>query len=153
MTKKAPLTIERGALEPAACTCASLRRAARAVTQVYDEALRPSGLKATQFSLLATLARRGDQPLTRLAEALVMDRTTLTRNLKPLVGKGWVGVAQDGDQRVRRIALTHAGQEALERALPLWRDAQSRLVGRLGAKRWSGLLDDLKITVDAVRGG
>ena len=80
------------------CACANLRKATRAVTQVYDAALRPSGLKATQFTLLATLATLGDPPLTRLAEAMVKDRTTLTRNLKPLIAKGSVRVAE-GDVR------------------------------------------------------
>jgi DNA-binding MarR family transcriptional regulator len=142
----------RDTLDPAACTCTSLRKAARAVTQVYDEALRPSGIKATQFTLLATLVKCGDPPLTKLAEALVMDRTTLTRNLKPLLSKGWISTTRDQDQRVRRIALTETGRQVLDAALPLWRAAQSRLVGRLGPERWSGFLDDLSETVAAAQG-
>ncbi len=135
-----------------ACTCANLRKAARVVTQAYEAALQPTGLKATQFTLLATLSKRGDLPLTKLAEALVVDRTTLTRNLKPLVGKGFVGVGQDGDQRVRRISLTDAGKDILDEALPLWRKAQSRLVESLGRERWSGFLSDLTETVALVQG-
>ncbi len=152
MAKKT-LPIElRDAVDLTACTCANLRRAARVVTQSYDQALQPSGLKATQFTLLATLSNRGDLPLTRLAEALVMDRTTLTRNLKPLVGKGYVRVDRDQDQRVRRISLTDAGKVILDAALPLWRQSQSRLVESLGRARWSGLLDDLTETVALVQG-
>ncbi len=135
-----------------ACTCANLRKAARAVTQVYDKALRPSGLKVTQFTLLATLSNRGDLPLSRLAEALVMDRTTLTRNLKPLVGKGLVRIDQDADLRVRLISLTESGENCLGEALPHWRQAQSRLVEELGHERWSGFLDDLTETVARVQG-
>ena len=138
-------------MDPAACTCAALRQAARAVTQLYDGALRPAGLKATQFTLLATLAQTGGLPLTRLAAALVMDRTTLTRNLKPLLAKGLVRVDHGEDQRVRRIALTEAGKGALERAIPLWRTAQSRLVDALGPARWSGVLADLRETVALAR--
>lgn len=141
----------RGALDPASCTCANLRKAARAVTQAYDDALRPSGMKSTQFTLLAALAKLGDMPLTKLAEVLVMDRTTLTRNLKPLLGKGWVGATRDADQRVRRIALTGAGRQAHDTALPLWRSAQSRLVGRLGPERWSGFLGDLSEAIAATQ--
>ncbi len=140
------------ALDLTACTCANLRKAARVVTQAYEAALQPTGLKATQFTLLATLSKRGDLPLTKLAEALVVDRTTLTRNLKPLVGKGFVGVGQDEDQRVRSISLTDAGKDILDEALPLWRKAQSRLVESLGRERWSDFLSDLTETVALVQG-
>ena len=123
------------------------------VTQVYNAALRPVGLRATQFTLIATLAKSGDTPLTRLAEALVMDRTTLTRNLKPLVEKGLVRIEQDEDQRVRIIGLTDKGKTVLEDALPFWREVQSRLVDGLGQKRWSGLLEDLVTTVGVAQNG
>ena len=138
--------------ELTACTCANLRKASRAVTQVYDAALQPTGLKATQFTLLATLATLGDLPLTRLAEALVMDRTTLTRNLKPLVGKGLVDVARDDDQRVRRIGLTPSGRTAFDEALPHWRNAQSRFVEGLGQERLQNLLADIGGTVSIAQG-
>ncbi|MDH3701139.1 MAG: MarR family winged helix-turn-helix transcriptional regulator [Alphaproteobacteria bacterium] len=121
------------------------------MTQAFDAALQPSGLRATQFTLLATLSRRGDLPLTRLAEALVMDRTTLTRNLKPLVAQDLIRVTQEKDARVRRISLTDHGNRVLNDALPRWQDAQSRLVGTLGQDRWSGLLDDLAATVVALQ--
>ncbi len=143
---------QRSAVDLTACTCANLRKAARVVTQVYDAALQPTGLKATQFTVLATLSRRGDLPLTRLAEALVMDRTTLTRNLKPLVAKQYVRIDQVEDQRVRRVSLTDAGRSRLDEALPIWREAQSGLVEALGRERWSGFLDDLTETIALVRG-
>ncbi len=152
MANNNPTNQHRDVLEPPACACANLRKAARAVTQVYDEALRPSGLKATQFTVLATLAKRGELPLTKLAEVLVMDRTTLTRNLKPLVAKGWVGTAEAEDQRVRRIALTDAGREVLGAALPLWRGAQAQLAEGLGPERLTELLDDLARTVAVTQG-
>ena len=123
------------------------------VTQVYDAALRPVGLRGTQFTLIATLAKSGDTPLTRLADALVMDRTTLTRNLKPLVEKGLVRIEQKEDQRVRMISITDEGKDILEDALPFWREAQSRFVDGLGQRRWSGLLDDLVTTIGVVQAG
>ena len=125
--------------------------AARAVTQTYDAMLQPSGLRATQFTLLAALATIGDAPLTQLADRLVMDRTTLTRNLKPLVGEGLVAIAADADRRIRRVHLTNAGRQAFETALPLWQRAQAGLVERFGQTRWAGLLDDLDAAVAAVQ--
>ena len=109
MTSNDPGPKRRSTTDVAACICANLRKAARVVTQTYDAALQSTGLKATQFTLLATLAKRGELPHTKLAEALVMDRTTLTRNLKPLVEQGCINVRHDEDQRVRRISLTGAG--------------------------------------------
>ncbi|MFB3150664.1 MAG: MarR family winged helix-turn-helix transcriptional regulator [Alphaproteobacteria bacterium] len=135
----------------AACTCANLRKAARVVTQAYDAALQPAGLKATQFTLLATLAERGDAPLTRLADALVMDRTTLTRNLKPLIRKGLIRIEHEEDQRVRKISLTEAGRRVFEDARGQWEQAQSWIVESLGQERWSGFLEDLMATVAVVR--
>ncbi len=152
MSKSTPPSNRSDTAELTACTCANLRKASRAVTQVYDAALQPTGLKATQFTLLATLATLGDLPLTRLAEALVMDRTTLTRNLKPLVGKGLVDVARDDDQRVRRIGLTPSGRTAFDEALPHWRNAQSRFVEGLGQERLQNLLADIGGTVSIAQG-
>ena len=134
------------------CTCANLRKAARVVTQAFDAALQPSGLKATQFTLLATLAAEGDVPLTRLAEALVMDRTTLTRNLKPLIRDGLVRIDHEDDRRVRKVVLTGPGRTALETARPQWEEAQARVHRALGQERWSGLLADLMATTESVRG-
>lgn len=133
------------------CSCANLRKAARAVTQSFDAALAPAGLKATQFTVLATVERLGEAPMTHLAEALVMDRTTLTRNLKPLERAGWLRLSEGEDRRVRRIALTRAGRALLNRARPLWQAAQGRVVEGLGEDRWSGLIDGLAATVALTR--
>src|SRR5438874_124217 len=102
------------------CMCASVRKAGRALTSLYDEMLAPSGLHATQFSLLAHLARAGEETLTRLADVRGMDRTTLTRNLAPLERDGFVTVRAGADRRTRVVAITDAGRAAMERALPLW---------------------------------
>ena len=107
------------------CYCFGLRRAARAITQHYDRHLRQAGLRATQFTLLATLAQTGPMPLNRLARRLGLERTTLTRNLRPLEAKGWLTVNVEEDRRVHRVAITPAGEKAAKDALPLWRKAQS----------------------------
>jgi DNA-binding MarR family transcriptional regulator len=138
-------------MDMAACTCANLRKAARVVTQAYETALQPTGLKATQFTLLATLAKRGDAPLTRLADSLVMDRTTLTRNLKPLVRRGLVHIEHEEDQRVRKVGLTERGNNVFEEARPRWEQVQTRIVESLGQARWSGFLDDLAATIAIVQ--
>ncbi|MES0403379.1 MAG: MarR family winged helix-turn-helix transcriptional regulator [Hyphomicrobium sp.] len=151
MSRSASKPERRNATNVAACTCANLRKAARVVTQRYDAALQPTGLKTTQFTLLATLTKRGDLPLTHLAEALVMDRTTLTRNLKPLVGKGFIRIENEQDQRVRKIKLTEKGSGAFKNALPHWAAVQSQIVAGLGLKRWSGFVDDLAAIVDEAR--
>lgn len=146
-----PMNKQPVAMDVAACTCANLRKATRVVTQAFDAALRPSGLKATQFTVLATLGSEGELPLTRLASALVMDRTTLTRNLKPLVRDGLVHIGQEADQRVRNVSLSAKGESVLAAARPCWEQAQSRVVDALGPTRWSGLLEDLKATVETGR--
>ena len=90
-------------------------------------------------------------PLTRLAEALVMDRTTLTRNLKPLERQRLIRIEQEADQRVRKVALTEAGARILKEAQPFWAQAQSQIHSKLGQHKWSSLLNNLSATIAAVR--
>ena len=138
------------ATEPTNCTCFGLRKAARAVTQMYDQALKPTGLRATQLSLLFSVERTGPRGMAELAEQLVMDRTTLTRNLKPLLDRGLLKSVEGSDRRRRPIAITAKGRAALAQALPYWREAQARMTGGLGRVRWGRLLGDLRDTVDLV---
>ena len=134
--------------ETSGCACLNLRGAARAVTQLYDEILKPSGLKATQFSVLATMASVGPASMTTISKALVMDRTTLTRNLKPLRDRGLVKeVTNSEDRRQRRISLTRAGKAALSKALPLWDQAQNQVITGIGPARWQGMLRLLDETI------
>ncbi len=128
------------------CTCANLRQTTRVVTQAYNDALRPVDLRATQFSVLANLTAPGEMPLSRLAQALVMDRTTLTRNLKPLIRRKLVRIEHEDDQRVRNVVLTDAGRKIFEDALPYWQQVQKHLLQELGQERWSGLIEDLNAT-------
>lgn len=135
---------------PANCTCFNLRKAARAVTQAYDEALKPTGLRATQVQLLSVVAAVGPAPITELAKTLVMDRTTLTRNLKPLIQNGLLEVTGSTDQRRRPIAITAQGSALLDQARPLWSRVQTRMVEGLGKDGWSDLLQKLNQTIRLV---
>jgi DNA-binding MarR family transcriptional regulator len=118
------------------CVCHKTRMAARVVTRAYDEALRPTGLRATQVSVLAAVGVRGAVSITSLADSLGMERTTLTRNLRPLEQKGYVQLAAEGRHRRRVLTLTSAGRSALFAALPLWEEAQRSLKQRLARQRW-----------------
>ncbi len=145
-------TTEASADEASGCVCFNFRKAARAVTQLYDATLEPSGLRATQFSLLTVLQIRRSVTISRLAREMVTDRTTLTRNLKPLEKRGLVTVvAGDKDRRTREVALTARGRKALATALPLWREAQSRAIGAVGRTRWKRLLSDFPPVVALVQ--
>ena len=132
------------------CVCFNLRKTTRAITQVYDVALRPTGLRVTQFSLLIATMMLESVTVTRLAEIGVMDRTTLTRNLKPLEKKGMIKVVPGDDQRTRVVTLTTRGQEILTKALPLWEKAQARVIKELGQERWNTLQRDLEEIVSLV---
>ncbi len=112
--------------ECTACLCFAARRAARAITQDFDRELRPSGLRATQFALLAFLITSGPAPVQQTAHFLGLDRTTLTRNLKPLTQEGLVHLRSGKDRRVTIIAITAEGRRKAELALPMWRTAQRR---------------------------
>ncbi|MHB0991940.1 MAG: MarR family winged helix-turn-helix transcriptional regulator [Burkholderiales bacterium] len=107
------------------CTCSALRRTSRAVTQHYEACFRGTGLRATQFTLLATLAQTGPQPLNALATMLGLERTTLSRNLALLEKKGYISKVTDTDQRVRRISITQKGETAALMALDAWKQAQA----------------------------
>jgi DNA-binding MarR family transcriptional regulator len=133
-----------GTEHAAACTCGRLRRAARALTQLYDDAMAPSELRITQFSLLRTLSRKGALRISDLATELLLDRTALSRNLDPLVARKFVAVTPGRDARTREVSLTPAGAAALETAGPYWKKAQAAVTRRLGATRLETLLQTLK---------
>ncbi len=130
------------------CACANLRRATRMVTQAYDAALRPVGLRATQFTMLSVLAKRGQIRQSIFADILGMDGTTLTRNLQPLLKNEWIQIDREEDQRVRLISITKPGRQVLDQAVPLWRQVQSQFVIGLGDEQWSGLLGTLAAAAD-----
>jgi DNA-binding MarR family transcriptional regulator len=136
------------ALPETPCTCAALRRTARRLTRTYDRALRPAGLRLTQYSVLANLARAagegGALTVTDLARRLAMDRTTLTRNLRPLEAAGWLRIGAGPDRRSRAVEITEEGRRLLVAARPLWQAAERtfrQALGREEAAELRRLLD------------
>jgi DNA-binding MarR family transcriptional regulator len=117
------------------CVCLNLRRAARAVSQIYDEALASSGIKITQFSLLRAVERNEPVAISALPEELDLDRTTMARNLGPLERDRLVTLAAGSDQRVTEVRLTAKGRAVVAKALPLWEDAQAQIRQRLAPGR------------------
>ena len=126
-----------------ACACGRLRRATRALTQLYDDTMASAGLRVTQFSLLRTLARDGALRISDLAARQLLDRTALSRNLDPLVEHGFVEVLKGHDARTREVALTRAGSCVLKRAEPRWAQAQKLVVERLGTAKLEALIATL----------
>ena len=116
--------------------CASVRRAARVITQMYDTALAPTGISAPQFGLLAAIQASDGLSQTDLAASMAMDRTTLVRNLKLMERDRLIQVVPGKDRRTRGVSLTGQGREALRRALPFWREVQTRVMAALGESRW-----------------
>jgi len=133
------------------CTCFNLRKAARAVTQLYDEFMRPTGLRATQFSLLTVIRIAGKISITALAQEAVMDRTTLKRNLELLEREGLVRIQPGDDARVREVSLTAAAQKKLAAALPYWTRAQNHVTRKLGPARSDQLLSNLSAAIGAAQ--
>lgn len=130
-----------------ACVCQALRSAARRISRRYEEALRPVGLTAGQFSVLAALLREDPVPLGALAGSLGMDRSTLTRDLQPLERRDLVAsAAGPDDRRVRFLRLTTAGRRLMRRALPLWQAAQRDARARFDPDSWP----ELRAWLDAV---
>lgn len=130
------------------CMCASLRRASRVLTQHYEEALRPTGLRATQFTLLQALALAGEVTQGDLGRMLAIDSTTLTRTLQIMSRHGWIAERRGEDRRERWVRLSRGGHDQLKRALPFWEKAQARVERQLGNKGWR----ELRNATDAVTG-
>src|SRR5271156_3599850 len=121
---------------PAACNCLALRQAARHVTQFYDEFLASAGLRSTQYSILARLQRRGPMTINALAAEMVMDRTTLGRNILPLERDGLVAVEQGSrDRRSKELRVTEAGEARFRAGTKGWGQAQRQFEKAFGAKR------------------
>jgi DNA-binding MarR family transcriptional regulator len=125
------------------CLCNVLRRASRAVSRLYDQELRGVGLRNTQFSLLSMLQRSGEVRQGDLGPLTVLDETTLTRALRPLVDRGWVTVRAGKDRRERLVSITGAGTAKLAKARPAWERAQKRLQSSLPRDVWENLMSIL----------
>jgi len=122
------------------CTCLAVRQAARHVTQFYDRRLASAGLRTTQFSILARLRRRGPMTINTLAEEMVMDRTTLGRNILPLERDGLIGIRPGRtDRRSKELRLTDVGLERLRAGYEGWKAAQREFAAAFGNERAAGL--------------
>jgi DNA-binding MarR family transcriptional regulator len=127
-----------------ACMCFNIRKTTRGLTAHYDRIISPSGLKATQLSLLMTVLLQEKANLTQLANMLGMDRTTLSRNIRLLEQKGMITVSSGADRREQCIDLTDKGREAVNLAIPLWEKAQAEVVDRFGEEWVQGFLTNLR---------
>src|ERR1700683_36816 len=124
------------AIETQDCNCFALRSAARHITQLYDQFLAPSGLRSTQFSVLAKLRRLGPLTINELAKVTVTDRTTLGRNIRPLQRDRWIRIASAAaDRRAKKLHLTKTGEQRLQAALKAWSQAQAKFETAFGPKR------------------
>ena len=132
-------------LSPRHCVSNNLQKTARAVSRLYAEEMRPAGLTRAQFPILSMLGTLGALPVSTLADRLYMERTTLTRHLKPLEDAALVDRPRSPDDaRIRLISITDAGRQKLEEARALWTHAQTRMIERFGADEWQALEDTLR---------
>ena len=126
------------------CASFNFRRAARAVTRFYDQALEPCGIRSTQFAILAGVAKTQPTAISALADLLVIDSSTLTRSLHLLKKEGLLTVSERARKRQRFLSLTPAGERMLAESLPVWRATQERFVQSLGAEYWTNFRGELE---------
>ena len=138
-------------IQIADCTAFNLRKASRVVSQLFDDALRDSGLRGGQFSIMSMILYHQPLPVKALADHLVMDRTTLTRNLKPLERDGLITIEPGSDRRVREVSVTNKGRDTLTRAYPRWKKAQAKMIEGMGDPSFQELLSSLRSTVQTVQ--
>jgi DNA-binding MarR family transcriptional regulator len=128
---------------PALCPAFNIRAASRVITQLFDEILKPTGLQITQFAVLVGVVSLDSPSISQLAKGLVMDRTTLTRNLKPLEKEGLIKITSGDDKRNHFVKITPKGKSAMEKTLPYWEKARTVVSEEFGQKHLDGLLKDL----------
>lgn len=126
------------------CAAFNFRRTARVVTRLYDLALAPSGIRATQFAILTAIAKYQPVPISRVGELLLLDQTTLTRSLRLLQKEGHIEISPRSTRRQRFLSLTDAGVKVLAAALPLWREIQAKFQSQLAGEQWPELRDELR---------
>jgi DNA-binding MarR family transcriptional regulator len=140
----------RTVVECRECTCFNLRKAARAVTRLYDGEMRLSGLRATQYALLVHMYAMGPVVLTKLAQAMVTDRTTMARNIEPLQTGGLIKIEDGKDRRTRIVCITNAGREKLEEAYPMWKKAQDEILEIFGRDVWRSMTSRISSLVNRI---
>ena len=127
------------------CVCANLRKKTRVVTQLYDKLLQPTGLKVTQYSMLAHIDLQQAVSISRLGEILQLDQTTITRNINLLKQHGYVELKRDtNDARTKKITLTEKGLEKLHEAAPIWQGIQDRIIEDIGTEKYADFYDTLR---------
>jgi DNA-binding MarR family transcriptional regulator len=134
------MSVEKPRPVSTSCLCNALRQASRSVSRLYDEELRGLGLRTTQYSLLSLLDRVGEVRQRELSGQTLLDETTLTRALRPLVDGGWVAVRAGEDRREKLVAITEAGAAKLEEARPAWERAQQRMRSLVPEGVWQELM-------------
>jgi DNA-binding MarR family transcriptional regulator len=136
----------------AVCGSFNLRKASRVLTQMFDEALQPTGLRSTQLTILLVLARYGETAMSRLSRELVLSPSTLSRNLRPLERQGLIRIAGSA-ARGKQVMLTDEGRDAIIRSAPYWQEVQGRFTQQVGTDSWRDMTGRLNDLVVAVRGG
>ena len=134
------------------CTCFSVRRISRVLTQFFDAEVRRHGIRPTQMPILAALRAKNGRGMAELSDWLGMERTTLVRNLRPLQRDGLVRAKGGGRGGHVNLEITEKGRTALAKMLPAWRSAQDKVVAILGRKRWSTILGDLEDVATKLKG-
>ncbi|MFG3433787.1 MarR family winged helix-turn-helix transcriptional regulator [Lysinibacillus fusiformis] len=127
------------------CVCVNLRKKTRVVTQLYDKLLQPTGLKVTQYSMLAHIDLQQAVSISRLGEILLLDQTTVTRNINLLKQYGYVELKRDPqDARTKNIMLTEKGLEKLHEAAPIWQTIQDQIIDDIGVEKYADFYDTLR---------
>ena len=133
------------------CACFDLRRATRAVSRMYDDFLRDSGLNITQFSMLRLICAEKELSISTLGRSMVMERTSITRALAPLERDGLIHSRPGTDKRIRVVSVSNKGRRLVEGAEPKWRQAQEALLDTIGEDRWRAMSTLLRDTTRMVR--
>ena len=139
-----PPDANKRSMTPAPCACTSVRKAARVLARTFDSGLADSGLNITQLAVLRAVLRHPHEPLSRVAEDLAMDRTSLYRALAAMEKQHWVTLRDGSDGRARTAGLTRTGETVLTRADPGWASTQNALIERFGAAQWQTLVAELR---------
>lgn len=127
------------------CVCANLRKKTRVVTHLYDKLLQPTGLKVTQYSMLANIDHQQSVSISQLGDILLLDQTTITRNINLLKQNGYVDITKDPqDARTKVITLTEKGVEKLNEAAPIWEDIQEKIINDIGLEKYEDFYETLK---------
>ena len=130
------------------CTAFNLKKATRIVQNLFDEAFKPIGLEGTQYTVLGHIFVHGPIPLTKLADLMHVDRTTLARNLTPLEKRGLIEIKPGSDRRAKIVNITEKGKETISEALPLWKKTQDHIKTTLGIDNWGSMISNLSGLVE-----